>query len=91
MKCFVRPGGTVEAIYSDSLARLFINPAAVSVETARASDVEPVPGGGGWVATMRPEFGGAVLGPFALRQQALDAEVVYLNDQLTTNLKESRQ
>jgi hypothetical protein len=63
-------------IYSDEHAELL---AMGKSETRRASHVEPC--GSKWTADMSP-VGGPLLGPFDLRQQALDAEVAYLNRQL---------
>jgi hypothetical protein len=68
----IRPGGRLEFIYADELAPLLALGAA---SIARASHVEPAPGG--WTADMTPS-GGPVLGPFPLRQTALDAEVAWL-------------
>lgn len=65
--------GTVRMIYSDDYAPAL---AAVGrVEVARASHVEPTPGG--WTADMTP-VNGPVLGPFARRDVALAAEVAWL-------------
>jgi len=69
-----RQGG-VRAIWDDRLAflgsigRMRIN---------RASHVEPTTGGQ-WTADLSP-VNGPVLGPFPLRQQALDAEVAWLRE-----------
>ena len=65
--------GRVEFVYSDALAGLLDLGAAT---VTRASHVEPAPGGG-WTADMAPS-GGPVLGPFALRAEALAAEVAWL-------------
>lgn len=66
-----RTGG-LQFIYDDALAGLLdTGPAQVT----RASHVEPAPGG--WTADLSP-VGGPVLGPFPLRQVALDAEVAWL-------------
>lgn len=69
---FITPQGTIKHIYSDDLA--FLSELGQSV-TRRASDVEPCRGG--WAADMG-KSNGPVLGPFPLRQQALDAEVAWL-------------
>jgi len=63
--------GGLEFIYADPLA--FLTKLGPST-TRRVSHVEPAPGGG-WTADM---VDGPVLGPFPLRQQALDAEVAWL-------------
>jgi hypothetical protein len=70
----IRHGGRLEFIYADALAPLLpLGTATV----ARVSAVEPTPLGDslGWQATMDD---GVVLGPFRLRQEALDAEVAHL-------------
>ena len=63
--------GHVQFIYADALADLLTTGTAV---VSRVSHVEPAVEGG-WTAAM---LGGPVLGPFALRQQALDAEIAWL-------------
>jgi hypothetical protein len=66
-------GGNLRFIYNDNLAGLLtLGVSAV----ARASHVEPH-SAGGWTADMSP-VDGPVLGPFALRQEALNAEVAWL-------------
>ena len=75
LKLLIEPDGEITAIYSDVLAPLISEGRA---EISRASNVEPDPRGG-WTATMRD---GALIGPFNLRQTALDAEVDYLETQL---------
>lgn len=67
--------GRAQFIYTDDLAELLtLGEATVT----RASHVEPALGGG-WTADMGPS-GGPVLGPFALRAEALDAEVAWLRE-----------
>lgn len=73
----VAPDGSVKAIYDDALAELFAQGEAT---ITRASHVEPHPNGG-WIADMSPS-GGGILGPFPLRQDALDAERVWLEEKL---------
>lgn len=68
--------GTITAIYSDQLADLFKEGEA---KTTRASHVEPCEGG--WSADMSP-VGGPMLGPFPLREEALAAEVEWLEAKL---------
>ena len=70
----IRSDGTIVLIYTDDLCDLITSGRAT---IARASHVEPAQGGG-WTADMTPS-GGPVLGPFQLRQQALDAEVAWIN------------
>jgi hypothetical protein len=76
--CRIAPNGTVHAIYSDGLAKLIEESDTVSI--SRASHVEPTPDGQ-WTADMSP-VAGPVLGPFRLRQEALDAEVAWLEQHL---------
>lgn len=84
-------GMTARVVYSDDLAGLLGKGRATTV---RASHVEPVEDyiargwtlrdgkeAIGWVADMGPVCG-PVLGPFALRQAALDAELAYLRTHL---------
>ena len=69
----IEDGGRVRLVYSDELACLLGEGAAV---IRRASHVEPAEGGG-WTADMGPS-GGPVLGPFALRSEALAAEYLWI-------------
>ena len=69
-KLKISDGGHFTVIYSDVHARLI---EASKATTRRASNVEPGPGG--WFAHI---IGGPSLGPFRLRQVALDAEVAHL-------------
>ena len=68
--------GKITAIYSDLHADLMAKGTAT---VRRASAVEPTEDGTGWTATMND---GTVLGPFRLRQTALDEEVRYLDAKL---------
>lgn len=70
--------GGIAAVYDDAHAELFTLLGAVSI--TRASHVEPAPDGG-WTADMSP-VGGPLLGPFALRAQALQAEREWLRIEL---------
>lgn len=72
-KISVSPKGVMQFIYTDRLASL-LQQGASRIE--RASHVEPDPQGG-WYADMSP-VGGPMLTGFALRQEALDAEVAWL-------------
>lgn len=72
----IRPTTVVEAVYADSGASILKAIGAVSI--ARASHVEPNPAGK-WEADMGPS-GGPVLGPFNLRQEAIDAELAWLKE-----------
>lgn len=69
----VRPDGSLKMLYDDSLKDLM---AQGKTEVKRASDVEP-DGKGGWTADLA-RVGGPVLGPFALREEALEAEKQWL-------------
>jgi hypothetical protein len=66
--------GVITSIYDDALVSLFAD--AATVNTSRASNVEP--DGAGWMADLAP-VGGPILKGFTTRQDALDAEVQYLN------------
>ncbi len=75
-QCFdiiVNADGTVSHIYSDELAGLF---RGENTTTRRASHVEP--DGDGWTADMSPSDSCDRLGPFRLRQEALDAETEWI-------------
>ena len=63
---------TIRTVYSDRLDLKRIGRTIIK----RASHVEP--SGDGWAADLSP-VGGPTLGPFAKRQQALDAEVDWLH------------
>ena len=71
----IHPDGRVTFIWSDHLAPL----RAIGATTIRrVSHVEPTDDGR-WTADMAPVHG-PILGPFELRQQALDAEVRWLRE-----------
>jgi len=74
---FVSPDGTVEFLYEDALRSLL---ALGRATITRASHVEPTPDGR-WTADLSPR-GGPLLGPFTLRQEALDAERTWLEAHL---------
>jgi len=67
--------GRIRTVYSDAFAPTLAKLGAVSI--ARASHVEPGPDG--WYADLSP-VAGPLLGPFALRAEALAAEVKWLLD-----------
>jgi hypothetical protein len=67
--------GDLVYIYDDDLADAF--PGAVKT-VARASHVEPAEDGT-WTADMQP-VGGGVLAGYALRKEALEAEVAWLEE-----------
>jgi len=66
------PEGSVTTVYTEALDL----DALGSVRCSRASHVEPT-SDGRWSADLSP-VGGPVLGPYALRSEALAAEVAWL-------------
>lgn len=70
-----KPDGSLSAIWDDGLVPLVAEGKATIV---RASHVEPTDDGQ-WTADMSP-VNGPVLGPFALRADALAAERVWLQE-----------
>ena len=73
----IRPDGSLQFIWDDELADLLDQGQG---RVSRASHVEPNVHGQ-WEADLAP-VGGPVLGPFRLRQQALDEEVAWLRTHL---------
>jgi hypothetical protein len=71
--------GIISFLYDDRLRGLMKNGDA---KITRASHVEAT-ADNQWNADMAPS-GGGVLGPFKTRQEALDAEVEWLNDNVLT-------
>lgn len=69
--------GNIKLIYEDDLVGLLREKAAGAISITRASHVEPTVGGC-WTADLTP-VRGPVLGPFATRQEALTAEVNWIN------------
>ena len=74
----ISPSGEITMIYADFHAPFIEKVGGATV--ARASFVEPC--SGGWSADMSPLAKGVVLGPFRLRQEALDAEERWINEHL---------
>lgn len=74
---FLITQGKIKAIYSDELLPILRRG---KVKISRASHVEPAPGGG-WTADLSP-VNGPVLGPFPLRETALQAEKDWLEQEL---------
>jgi hypothetical protein len=72
MDLVVTPAGTVRAIYGELLELTVFGPVVIR----RASRVEPDTQGLWW-ADLRP-VAGPVVGPFAVRSEALDAEINWL-------------
>lgn len=77
MNLFVRPDGTIQAIYDETIDLSTIG----AVNIRRASHVEPATNGPGWTADLTP-VGGPVLGPFTKRSAALAAEIEWLGARL---------
>lgn len=69
--------GRLVFIYSDDLTCLF---ELGKTNISRASNVEPTEDGQ-WIADMAPSQG-PKLGPYPLRQTALDEEVIWLRNRL---------
>ena len=75
---FIDAAGSARGLYGE----LIDADAIGSCSIARASHVEPHPGGG-WTADLSPS-GGPLLGPFPLRSDALTAEADWLTRNLLT-------
>jgi hypothetical protein len=78
MRLVVTPIGTGRAIYTEDIALMALGRLSIS----RASSVEP-DHDGRWWADLAP-VGGPRLGPFALRSEALHAEVAWLESHWLT-------
>ncbi len=74
MDLVINPKGSIATIYDELLDLAPLG----SLTIRRASHVEP-DARGRWTADLAP-VGGPVLGPFALRSTALDAERAWLSD-----------
>jgi hypothetical protein len=72
MQLIITPGGTVRCVYSEEIDLAALGSPAIS----RASHVEPDQHGR-WLVDLSP-VGGAVLGPFVNRSEALAAEHSWL-------------
>ncbi len=72
MHLVIGPCGTVRAVYSELIDLHTLGRTTIT----RASHVEPGPGGV-WHADLSP-VSGPVLGPFARRSEALEAELAWL-------------
>jgi hypothetical protein len=77
MLLWVLPDGTCKAIYGEEIDLATLGKLSIQ----RASHVEPVPSGEGWLADLSP-VGGPVLGPFPRRSEAIAAEVAWLEANL---------
>ena len=78
----VQRDGTMKFVYDDRLKGLMQQGHAT---ITRASHVEPTPDNE-WGADMSP-VGGPMLGPFNTRQEALDAEVEWINHNVLTGTR----
>ena len=76
MELIIKPGGAVRCIYGEAISLAALGSPAIT----RASHVEPDQQGRWWV-DLSP-VGGAVLGPFVNRSEALAAEHAWLDDSL---------
>lgn len=76
MRLYVESDGRCQAIYDETLDLRQIGQTTIS----RASHVEPT-SDGNWTADLSP-VSGPLLGPFATRSQALDAEWAWLREWL---------
>jgi hypothetical protein len=77
MHLHISPVGQIRCIYNEAISLQELG----SVSIQRASHVEP-DAAGNWLADLSP-VAGPVLGPFALRSEALAAEVAWLEQHLT--------
>ena len=75
----ITPRGHVRCVHDDRLAPLY---AHGQTQLRRASHVEPT-ADARWTADLSP-VGGPVLGPYALRSDALAAEAAWLTARLAT-------
>lgn len=76
MTIVIDTDGIIKSIYQDGFMDLYKQG---KTTITRMSNVEPCPEHEGWCAAM---YDGMHLGPFELRQGALDAEINYLEDKL---------
>jgi hypothetical protein len=72
MQLVIQPSGTIRCIYAEAIPLAALGAVSIS----RGSHVEPTPAGN-WLADLSP-VAGPVLGPFADRSQALEAEHTWL-------------
>lgn len=76
MQLIVKPDGTLACLYDEALDLSSLGKCVIK----RASFVEPDENGG-WTADLGP-VSGPVLGPFALRSEALAAEQAWLESHI---------
>ena len=79
MQLVIKPTGDLIGIYDDSFAYRELGRPSIR----RASHVEP-DGSGRWFADLSP-VDGPTLGPFDRRHEAIDAELEFLNNKLSTD------
>ena len=72
MQLLIGPAGRVRCVYDEAIDLAALG----TVSIARAGHVEP-DADGRWSADLRP-VGGPMLGPFARRGEALEAELAWL-------------
>lgn len=77
MHLHISPAGQIRCIYGEEISLQELGTLSIQ----RASHVEP-DATGQWLADLSP-VAGPVLGPFALRSEALAAEVAWLEQHLT--------
>ena len=73
MQLVVQPSGRIRCVYSEAIDLTELGPLSIR----RGSHVEPT-NLGKWTADLSP-VGGAILGPFSTRSEALSAEVSWLH------------
>jgi hypothetical protein len=76
---YVRPDGNAQCIYDEAIELDRVGAVAIR----RASHVEPAANGPGWTADLSP-VGGPILGPFPKRNEALAAEIAWLEVHLAS-------
>ena len=86
MQITISPNGELSFIYKDELRPLLDIGKA---DIRRVSHVEPTQDGR-WSADLSP-VGGPILGPFEFRQDALEAEVEWLNQHVLGGTDEGRR
>lgn len=74
MKLIVQPSGKTQCVYSEAVDLSTLG----QLNIRRGSHVEPT-GDGQWTADLSP-VNGPLLGPFAHRSEALDAEQQWLEE-----------
>ena len=78
MHLLIKPNGTARCVYGEAIDLTSLG----QIEIKRGSHVEPDPEGN-WTADLSP-VNGPLLGPFATRSEALQAEVQWLAEHWLT-------